>query len=348
MLHGGEIYDKEIELDFSVSLNPCGCPDEVKRALSGAICDVDKYPDMNQRKFREAVAKAEKTDPENIIGGNGASELLAAVVNMIRPAKALLPVPSFYGYVHALSMATKCETVTYQLCEEKGFELDEAFVDAITDDIDLIIIGNPNNPTGKCIRKEVLEAVLKKCRETGTAIIVDECFFRLSDHGTSARAYLGSYDNLYVVDAYTKLFSIPGVRVGFCLSQPGNIKRLTRFLPEWNMSTFARAAGVACAEIIAEDHAARNIMTNTVQTIKREREFLTTELSQLKLQVFDSDTNFLLIRMQHIDLYHFLLSNHILIRNCSNFDGLTNGFYRIAVKDHESNKKLLQLLLLCQ
>ena len=341
MLHGGEIYDKEIELDFSVSLNPCGCPDEVKRALSEAICDVDKYPDINQRKFREAVAKAEKTDPENIIGGNGASELLAAIVNMCSPAKALLPVPSFYGYVHALSMATKCETVTYQLREEKGFELDEAFVDAITDDIDLIIIGNPNNPTGKCIRKEVLEAVLKKCRETGTAIIVDECFFRLSDHGTSARAYLGSYDNLYVVDAYTKLFSIPGVRVGFCLSQPENIKRLTRFLPEWNMSAFAQAAGVACAEMLND-----GFMDRTAEMIRTEREYLSSELGKHGIEVFDSDTNFLLVRIDNdrFDLYHFLLSNHILIRNCSNFDGLTNGFYRIAVKDHESNKRLTDAL----
>ncbi|MBE5828252.1 MAG: aminotransferase class I/II-fold pyridoxal phosphate-dependent enzyme [Butyrivibrio sp.] len=362
MLHGGEIYDKEIELDFSVSLNPCGCPDEVKRALSGAICDVDKYPDMNQRKFREAVARAEsglisrsvsnagsayEILPENIIGGNGASELLAAIVNMCSPAKALLPVPSFYGYVHALSMATKCETVTYQLCEEKGFELDEAFVDAITDDIDLIIIGNPNNPIGKCIRKEVLEVVLKKCRETGTAIIVDECFFRLSDHGTSARAYLVSYDNLYVVDAYTKLFSIPGVRVGFCLSQPENIEKLRQFLPEWNMSVFAQAAGIACAKTLSDDK--KSFLDSTVELIRAEREYLSSELEKLGIKVFDSDTNFILMRMSEgHDLYHMLLNNHILIRDGSTFEGLTGGFYRIAVKDYESNKRLLQFMELCQ
>ncbi len=340
MLHGGEVYDKEIELDFSVSLNPCGCPDEVKEALSGAICDIDKYPDMDQRKFREAVARAEKLSLENVIGGNGASDLLAAIVNMIRPSKALLPVPSFYGYVHALSMEPQCGIVTYQLREDKGFEVDETFVDEITDAIDLVILGNPNNPTGKCIKKDILEAVLKKCKETGTALIVDECFFRLSDNGTSARAYLDSYVNLYIVDAYTKLFSIPGVRVGFCLSQPENIKRLRQFLPEWNMSVFAQEAGIACAKMLKDSFTDR-----TVEIIRAEREYLTSELRKLGIKVFDSDTNFILLRMSEgHDLYHMLLNNHILIRDCSTFEGLPGGFYRIAVKDHESNKKLLQFM----
>ena len=344
MLHGGEVYDKEIELDFSVSLNPCGCPDEVKDALSGAICDADKYPDMTQRKFREAIARAERFEPENIIGGNGASELLSAIVNMLGPSKALLPVPSFYGYVHALSMARECETVTYQLRKDKEFELDESFIDAITEEIDLVILGNPNNPTGKCIKKDVLEAVIKKCNETGTALIVDECFFRLSDYGTSAREYLGSYDNLYIVDAYTKLFSIPGVRVGFCLSQPESIERLRQFLPEWNMSVFAQAAGIACAKMLKD-----SFLDSTTELIRTEREYLSSELEKLDIKVFDSDTNFILMRMSEgHDLYHMLLNNHILIRDCSTFDGLTDGFYRIAVKDHESNKKLLQLIELCQ
>lgn len=343
MLHGGEVYDKEIELDFSVSLNPYGCPDEVKEALAGAICDIDKYPDMDQRKFREAVARAEKLSPENVIGGNGASDLLAAIVNMIRPSKALLPVPSFYGYVHALSMAPQCEIATYQLREDKEFELDETFADAITDDMDLLILGNPNNPTGKCIKKEVLEAVLKKCQQTGTALIVDECFFRLSDHGTSAREYLGSYDKLYIVDAYTKLFSIPGVRVGFCLSQPENIERLRQFLPEWNMSVFAQAAGIACAKILADDK--KSFLDMTTELIRAEREYLSSELEKFAIKVFDSDTNFILMRMSEgHDLYHMLLNNHVLIRDCSTFDGLADGFYRIAVKDHESNKRLLQFM----
>lgn len=352
MLHGGEVYDKEIELDFSVSLNPCGCPDKVKTALSGAICDVDKYPDISQQKFREAVARAEKCSPDNIIGGNGASELLAAIVNMLRPKKALLPVPSFYGYIHAIGMARDCKVVTYKLSEDKEFELDEKFADEITGDIDLVILGNPNNPTGKCIRKGILEVILKKCKETETALVVDECFFRLSDHGTSARTYLDSYDNLYVVDAYTKLFSIPGVRVGFCLSQAENIERLRRFLPEWNMSAFAQAAGIACADMISE-----NFMDITAETIKKERDYLDSELRKLGIKVFDSDTNFILIKvpddlkpsinhneMVGASLYDALLEKHILIRDCCTFEGLSSGFYRIAVRNHEPNIRLLDAL----
>ncbi len=344
MLHGGEIYDKKIELDFSVSLNPCGCPGEVKDALSGVICDADKYPDMSQMKFREAVARAENglIRPENVLGGNGASELLAGIVNMLGPVKALLPVPSFYGYVHAINMAVGCEILTYRLKEEDGFELGEEFVESITCDIDMVILGNPNNPTGKCIKKSVLEDVLEKCKELGVALVVDECFLRLCSisQAISARDYLDRYENLYVVDAYTKLFSIPGVRVGFCLSQPQNIESLRRFLPEWNMSVFAQAAGIACAGMIKN-----SFMDRTAEMIRAEREYLSSELKKLGIKVFDSDTNFILMRMSEgHDLYHMLLNNHILIRDGSTFEGLTGGFYRIAVKDHESNKRLLQFM----
>ncbi len=358
MLHGGEIYDKQIEMDFSVSLNPYPCPEDVKDALRRAISDVDKYPDMSQRNFREAAARAEGVDASCVIGGNGASELLSAIVLELRPSKVLLPVPSFYGYVHALGMVRECEVATYQLSEDAGFELTMEFVDDITDDIDLVILGNPNNPTGRCIRKDVLEAVLMRCKEVGAAVIVDECFYKLSEGAitgngvldaaeiASARAYLNEYDNLYVVDAYTKLFSIPGVRVGFCLTQPSNIESLRRFLPEWNMSAFAEAAGVACAEILARGSAdsctAENYIQKSLDMIRKQREYLTSGLLKKGIKVFCSDTNFLLLSGSN--LYEELLERHILIRDCSTFEGLPKGYYRIAVKDHASNERLIDTL----
>ncbi|RKM59749.1 aminotransferase class I/II-fold pyridoxal phosphate-dependent enzyme [Butyrivibrio sp. CB08] len=353
MLHGGEIYDKRIDLDFSVSLNPYPCPEEVKKALTGAVCDVDKYPDMDQRNFRQAVARAEGVDASCVIGGNGASELLSAIAMLLSPKKALLPVPSFYGYVHALGMVRECETATYQLSEDDDFELTMDFVGAITEDVDLVILGNPNNPTGRCVKKDVFEAVLKRCKEAGAAVLVDECFYKLSDGQSSARAYIGQYDNLYVVDAYTKLFSIPGVRVGSCLSQAANVERLRRFLPEWNMSAFAEAAGVACANILAAGTrpegsvdpaagSADNYIQKSLDMIREERSFLTSRLLKKGIKVFYSDTNFVLLRGSN--LYEKLLDKHILIRDCATFEGLPEGYYRIAVKDHVSNERLIEVL----
>ena len=224
MLHGGEIYDKRIELDFSVSLNPMPCPKEVQEAVRQAALEVSVYPDIRQRAFREAVAMAENTPADNIVGGNGASELLMAIVNMVRPKKALLPVPSFYGYEHVLR-ACSAEIEQYYLDESVGFELGEDFVHTITEFTDMVILGNPNNPTGRLISEDVLVKIMDRCRETGTTLVVDECFIRLTEGSTSARDYIDEYPNLFVVDAYTKLFSIPGVRVGFVITAKDNAKK---------------------------------------------------------------------------------------------------------------------------
>lgn len=378
MRHGGEIYDKEIEQDFSVSLNPYPCPDEVKKALMGAVCDMVRYPDIEQSAFREAVARAENAlsatyeskdglhkrfSSGNVIGGNGASELIMAIVSMVKPRKVLLPVPSFYGYVHCLNMLDGCEVVNYELSEEEGFELEETFVNSITRDIDMVILGNPNNPTGKTIKKEVLEAVIQKCRLTDSVLVADECFLRLSEKSpVSAREYIDIHNRLYVIDAYTKLFSIPGVRVGFCITQEANRAELKNFLPEWNLSVFAGAAGVTCANIIADGIDIKGdgfrcsdsgeYIKKSLDMISAQREYLTLGLKRLGIKVFDSDTNYFMIKVtgdiisgadrEHgIGLYGKLLAKHILIRDCSTFDGLSEGYYRIAVKDHESNNRLL-------
>ncbi len=349
MIHGGEIYDKKIEYDFSVNLNPVSCPESVTRATNDAISCVDKYPDMEQREFRRAVADSLRRramrdgssfNQEMVIGGNGASELLAAVVRAINPVKVLLPVPSFYGYIHALKMLDESEIVQYELRAEDDFELGLEFVNSISEGIDAVILASPNNPTGKCIKRNVLESIITKCRETGTALIVDECFYALSDSETSvsAREYIYDYSGLYVVDAYTKLFSIPGVRVGYLLTQEQNISRIRRFLPEWNMSAFALAAGKACAGECTDE-----FIDASRRLIGKEREYLSEELGKLGVKVFPSDANYLLI-YSNSNLYEILLQKGILIRDCSSYEGLEDGFCRVAVKSHAENMILVDTL----
>ena len=357
MLHGGEIYDKKIEMDFSVNLNPVPCPEAVLAEIRRAALEVSNYPDIRQSRFRTAVAEAEtglseksvKFTAENIVGGNGASELLMAIACMVRPKRALLPIPSFYGYEHVLR-ASGCEVVRYNMAgeDERGktqFELSERFTDAITEDTDMVILGNPNNPTGRLISEDLLLAVLERCRKTGATLVVDECFYRLSGkredgaNTVSARNFVHEYGNLFIVDAYTKLFSIPGVRAGFAVTSAENAERLREFLPEWNMSVFAESAGVKCAEISEEG----SFIKKTREVICRERDYLSAQLSGLGITVYPSDTNFILIKSED-ELYEKLLKKRILIRDCSNFRGLDHGYFRIAVKDHASNERLINAI----
>lgn len=346
MLHGGEIYDKDriIESDFSVNLNPFPCPGIITNALHGAVSRVELYPDMEQAEFRRSVAKAETTlargdyaiKSDMVLGGNGASEILMGIVMFIRPGKVLLPVPSFYGYRHVLGMLQACEIVEYPLIPDRDFELGSDFIQAITEDIDAVIIANPNNPTGRNVDGDVLKAIADKCAQTGTALIVDECFFKLSDGKASARRYIGEIPGVFVVDAYTKLFSIPGVRVGFLLAAPEDAEGVKRYLPEWSMSVFAQRAGYACAKVSTNGYVDRSM-----QLIRKEREYLQRELKALNFRVFKSDSNFLLFYSAQ-NLYEQLLDGGILIRDCANFAGLGQGYYRIAVKNHEANQRFVE------
>ncbi|SEK23836.1 Aminotransferase class I and II [Butyrivibrio sp. ob235] len=382
MLHGGEIYDKEIKYDFSVNLNPNPCPDSVRQSLVDAIKQVDQYPDITQREFREKVAEAENKylaeeasltrtknnannesrnlniSPDMIIGGNGASELILAIIKMLQPKKVLLPIPSFYGYRHALKALNSTENNSenivnskddntgqatgriivdeYLLKPEEQFELKDDFIKNITNDTDAVILANPNNPTGRCVGENILEKIIRKCNETQTNLIVDECFLHLSTGAASAVKYLDRSDNLYIINAYTKLFSIPGVRIGYAISSEQNISRLKQCLPEWNMSIFAQKAGIACTNSLLDT----NFEEESKALIKEEREKLIKVFSEKGIRVYPSDTNYLLIKSDN-NLYEKLLSKGILIRDCSNFKGLEEGFYRIAIKDSLSNCELM-------
>ena len=347
MIHGGEIYDKKIKYDFSVNLNPLPCPEQINDQLIETVFKAFQYPDIEQMEFRKALAKAMNSNeryggtlfsPGMIIGGNGASELFAALAMMLRPKKVLLPIPSFYGYRHALGMLENCQLQYFELTSDNDFELTESFADAITSEMNAVFLANPNNPTGRCIRRNVLERILEKCRETGTKLVVDECFFELSEGEVSARNYIRDYPDLFVVDAYTKLFSIPGVRVGFLLTQSHNIQNIRRYLPEWNMNAFAIRAGVACAKLSMKGYGRKS-----VEAIRKERDYLVKELKKEGLRVFESDTNFLLLQVQDgSDLYARLLEKEILIRDCSNFEGLSKGYYRVAIRSHEDNEILIE------
>ncbi len=333
MAHGGDIYDKKIEYDLSVNLNPNPCPAKILDALRSAVEEASRYPDILQRDFRKSVAAAENKllgadylTEDNILGGNGASELIFAIIRMIEPKEVLIPIPGFYGYRHGLNAVSGVNIREHRLNEENGFDLTADFADEITENTDLIILANPNNPTGRAISPKVLDHILEKCRKTGTYVLIDECFLHLTEGAVSAAAHISEMPYLFIVNAYTKLFSIPGVRIGYAMSAPENTQKLRAFLPEWNMSAFALKAGCACADYILETDFVENSILRTTNC----RHELTALLEKQEIKVYPSDTCYVLLRAED-DLYNKFLDKKILIRDCSDFAGLSTGYYRIAV-----------------
>ncbi len=335
-IHGGDIYNNRIQHDFSVNLNPLGCPQKVLDAISGVTLRVGEYPDIEQKRVREEIAALEGLVPENVICGNGASELLMTIVRMTKPKCGLVLAPSFYGYEYALS-ANDCEIKRHQLGEDEAFSLNEDVLQELTEDVDIIFLCNPNNPTGRCIDSELIERVVKRCDELGIWLVLDECFIDMADNAVSFAERVRDFKKLIVVKAFTKLLAIPGIRFGYALSTEENIELIRKSLPEWNLSVFAEEAAISGCKVLRED----DFLQDTLNAIKNEKSYLVSELEKAGIELFPSDASFLLIKTDK-DIYDGLLQRGILIRDCSNFHGLTDGFYRIAVKNHDENAILIE------
>ena len=335
-VHGGDVYRNDVKLDFSVNLNPMPVPQAVTDAALAGLREMNQYPDPYQQKLKERIAAYEGVTADEIICGSGASELLMAVCHAFLPRKALVTAPCYAGYARALE-ASGAEVTEYMLNRQNGFELDEGFIDAITDDTDIVFIADPNNPNGKLIRQDVKKKIASVCDDKGIVLVTDECFLPLTSRGCAPDQIAGKTLHLR---AFTKTFAIPGIRIGYMISRDTvMLSEIAAHLPEWNVSRIAERTGEAAAAVLRET----DYLAASVDMIGREREYLRKELNSLGIRVFDSDTNYLLIKSWP-DLYGRLLARGVLVRRCANFTGLDDTFFRIAVRAHEDNEQLIRIL----
>lgn len=335
-IHGGDVYRNRVSMDFSINVNPLGIPESVKQALKRAVNDCGKYPDISAEQLKLSVGKMHGISPEYLLFGNGASELLMAVVHAVMPKKTVIVTPSFYGYEYAAG-ASQGEIVYYGAVEKEDFHIGEALYDSLTDDVDLLFLANPNNPTGNLIEKGQLRRILSHCKEKEIYVLLDECFIEFCGSQYSMISEVKEFNNLLLLRAFTKIFAIPGVRLGYLVCGEDMIlERIAGHLPEWNVSCFAHAAGCACSQ-------ETTYIKETAEYVRIERRFLMEGLQNRGIRVFPSEVNFVLCRSRE-NLFEQLLLHGILIRDCENFRGLGRGFYRIAVKGQNENKALLNVL----
>lgn len=345
-MHGGNIYGNEIEYDFSVNLNPLGPPESVRDALAAALNHVEEYPDPEYRELRRGLANYWQLAEEQIVPGNGASELIPGISRTLSPKSCMVTAPCYSGYETALSAtAPSCRIHRIPLRAEDDFTLPENICQEIARvKPNLLILTNPNNPNGKRISANRLREIVDACRAAGTVLLVDECFLALSGGDEDSLIHCIRSEALpaVVLRAFTKTFAIPGVRLGYAVCSGSPAARIRRELPEWNLSVFAQYAGRAALEAAAGGTS--GYLAASVEMIAREREFLSAELEKLGLRVFPSDANYILFQSRDRELHQKLLDKGILIRDCRDYHGLTAGFYRTAVRTHRENTALLQCL----
>lgn len=351
-MHGGNIYGNEIEYDFSVNLNPLGPPDAVREALAAALNHVEEYPDPEYRELRRALANYRQLAEEQLVLGNGASELIPGIIRALTPKTCMVTAPCYSGYETALNAAApSCRIHRIFLREEDDFTLPENICQEIARvKPNLLILTNPNNPNGKRISANRLRTIADACRTAGTVLLMDECFLALSGGDVDSLIHRIGEEGLpptVVLRAFTKTFAIPGGRLGYAVCSGSLAARIQRELPEWNLSVFAQYAGLAALEAAAPETVTpgtSGYLAASVEMIAQEREYLTAELKKLGLRVFPSDANYILFQSRDRELHRKLLDKGILIRDCRDYHGLTAGFYRTAVRTHRENTALLRCL----
>lgn len=341
--HGGDIYCDGRKgrslLDFSANINPAGIPESVKAAAKESLCFCETYPDPLCRELRYALGEFHGLDPAHIVCGNGAADVIFRLVFAVKPKKALVVSPTFSEYESALK-AWGCDTHYIDLDPDKDFIPDENVIKGVTQGTELVFFCNPNNPTGMAMPGEFVKALLDKCREAGAILVVDECFlsFIENEEAYSAVRYIRGNNRLFILKAFTKMYAMAGIRLGYGLcSDTDLINKITVTGQPWSVSTIASKCGVAALK-------EKEFVKRTVQLNKQERIWLSDQLASLGLKVYKSFANYMMFKSEDTSLCQKLEEQGVLIRSCSNYRGLGEGFYRVAVKKHSHNLCLVEAL----
>ena len=336
MIHGANIFkyaeDGDI-LDFSSNINPLGPPDYVYDIIEENVKSIERYPDIEYRSLMADISKAFGVAQNKIAIGNGAIELIDRII--FEHERIIVFDPSFSEYEIRARVYGK-EFLPVNL--KNDFTIDfEALEKFAFKKGDLLILTNPNNPNGRALKRDEFERLIAIIKGSPAYLMLDQAFDDFADLDYQAMDYID--DDIYLIKAATKFYSLPGLRLGMAFSSEKNIKRLRSLVPSWSVGALLENMGKIFMD--------QDFKEKSKAYIKMEREFLIDELEKLKLKTYESAADFLLINLggrEEEDVFQEFLKRKILVRKCSSYRNLEGNFIRVAIKDHEKNTKLIQVL----
>lgn len=348
--HGANIYELSKNLnvtksqikDFSSNVNPLGISKKALNNLKDNMDMISMYPDPNYINLKKAISKYNNCYFDNIILGNGATELISSFIKSFDFKNSTLIYPCYSEYEKELNKQN-INIHKYILDESNDFKLNlSSFNNFIqNNNSDLVIICNPNNPTGSFLTDKDIEYLIKN--NPKSLFMIDETYIEFSLKKTSG--YLTNlYSNIFVIKGSSKFFSAPGIRLGYGIfSNKEGINKINKHLYPWNVNIFAQLLG----EVMFLDE---EYIDYTKLYIQKEKDKLLKFLkSKKELKIYDSSSNFILIKILKEDinsssLYNILIKDYIAIRNCSSFESLDDSYFRICILDNESNDLLIDKL----
>ena len=379
--HGGNIYkifrEKNIKeiLDYSSNINPYGIPESLKKRITENLEILERYPDPDYIELRQKLAHLNKVDVSNIILGNGATEIIFLFMEVVNPQKVLIVSPTFGEYERAVKATERVENSSilgdsnkkkddeksfgkqkieieyFELKENDDFKLNiNNLKNELEKKYDLLIICNPNNPTGKFLKLDETEEILKECNKYNTKLFIDEAFIDFLKDGTKESIINTKEDkqNLFVTRAFTKFFAIPGLRLGYGIYFDKNLeKEISEKKEPWSVNNIAEIAGLT----VLDD---TEYIEKTLKWITEEKIYMYEKLNEITgIKPYKTETNFITVKIEDKlfskelnvkILREKILEYGILIRDASNFKFLDERFFRLAIKNRKNNNRIIKVL----
>ncbi|MBR3318842.1 MAG: threonine-phosphate decarboxylase [Atopobiaceae bacterium] len=333
-------------LDYSANTSPLGMSPKARDAAVAALQHADRYPDPTCYDLREGIARAYGLGADVVLAGNGAGDLIYRLALALRPRHALVLAPTFSEYRAAFEQVG-CEVHEYPLAAERNFELDEGILTCITERLDVLVLCEPNNPTGRTTSAALMERIVSRCDATGTLLVADECFMDFLPHAQK-HSLLRCVERhrVLVLRAFTKFYGMAGLRLGWCAcADKPLLRRMADAGQPWSVSLVGQEAGIAALEDVEYARQVRAVVADA-------RPRLATSLAELGCHVVPGEANYLLfrapvrapVRAPAPNLAQRLEAMGVLIRDCSDYSGLEAGWYRVAVRTERENAVLVHAL----
>ena len=334
---------KETIVGFGANVNPLGLSKKLQIEIANNLHIITTYPDRNYVSLRNAIGEYCNASAEHIVVGNGSTELISLLIQHLHPKKALLLGPTYSEYERELSLCGG-EMVYYDLLPEYEFQVQlEEFLAQLSDDIDLLILCNPNNPTSSAISLEMMENIMIHCKEHDIFVMVDETYVEFAPdiQAISSMPLVANFDNLMIIRGVSKFFAAPGLRLGYGVtSNEAFMNVLHTHQNPWTLNSIGAFAG----ELMMKD---TDYISRTRSLILSERERIYRELQEIPaLHTFEPVANFFLVKIMKdgitsAEVFDFLIKKGLMIRDCSSFTSLKGEYIRFCIMNPEDNTRLL-------
>ena len=367
-IHGGNIFqfahEQRIEpyevVDFSAHINPLGPSQRGLDALNAQLRYISHYPDATNDDVLNAIADTYGMDKHQIIVGNGAAELLYAICRLPGYTGAFVPAPGFSEYKEALEASKiPVRDIFYRPREDDNgkpyFEVPYLALETFAAELKgqdgriIVFLGNPNNPDGTLLDKDHIRTVASMLKDANSLLVIDESFIDfvgndpLQDNEHSMRSLVNEFDNIIVVHSFTKFYAVPGLRIGAAFTNKTLITQLQQYIPSWSVNTLAQAYTKAALNDV-------DYIKRTKQELNEEIAFMYNAVDAIEgITVYPPSANFILFQVNQEGITANYINEELkkynmIVRNCDSYVGLTNHWVRIAIKDHDTNIKLVDKL----